>query len=344
VSQLLTIIGFGAVTAVGFNAPQSCAAIRAAITGFTLAECRDKVKGPTLHAEVPLRPRPFEATPFSRLVALAATALRECVESSGLDPRRWVLLLGVREYFRVVPGYDWRNSSLLNVIQQASGCSFHPDSRVIPEGNAATFSALAQARVLLASKNVEGCVVGGVDSLLNTADVKRFGGRYRLKSNEVARGFIPGEGAAFVAVASKSTVSQYGMINGIGLAKEGELTTVLSSGHPNGKGLASAIRAALSDAGIDESQVHFRVSDMNGELYRGHESMLALTRVYRTRRPNFPQILPAACVGEIGAAAGALLLVVAATSIYRGYAPGRIAICEGSSDGGLRGACLVVGG
>ena len=95
-SQPLAIAGAGAVTAVGFSAAATCAAIRGAISGFTVTGHRDRARGPTLQAEVPLRPRPNEARPFARLTALATIALRECVASSGIDPTRCALLLGVQ--------------------------------------------------------------------------------------------------------------------------------------------------------------------------------------------------------------------------------------------------------
>jgi len=99
--QPLAIIGCGAVTPVGFSAVQTCAAIRAAISGFRVTGFRDQARGPMLWAEVPLKPRPHEGNPFGRMVFLAAMALRECVESAGLNLRRCALLLALREPFRV---------------------------------------------------------------------------------------------------------------------------------------------------------------------------------------------------------------------------------------------------
>jgi 3-oxoacyl-[acyl-carrier-protein] synthase I len=342
-SKPLAIVGCGAVTPVGFSAAQTCAAIRAGISRFTLYGCRDRTRGPTLRAEVPLRPRPADAKPLGRLICMVSIAFRECLKSAGIhDPGRWPLLLGVREPFRASRRDDWSHAALLTALQRSLGITLHSRSRVFPTGNASAFEALAHARDLVYSEPIEGCLVGGVDSLLNAADMKTFGDAYRLKSDEVAQGFVPGEGAAFVAITRFGSSGRCA-IRGLGITREEDDRTVLSDGYPTGKGLAAAIQAALEDSRIDEGEVAFRVSDMNGETYRGQESMLSLARSYRTRREHFPQILPAASIGELAAASGAVTMILAMTAIARGYAAGKIAICEASSDGGLRAACVIQG-
>jgi len=200
-----------------------------------------------------------------------------------------------------------------------------------------------EARDLLKSGNVNCCLVGGADSFLNEEDLTRLEGSFRLKSPDIPQGLIPGEGAAFLAVASGGTSlkTRRMSIRGIGLSKEDAAHTVMSAGHPTGRALISALHAALSDAQLPESIVSWRLSDLNGEFYGAIDSLLALSRVYRTRRDRLEICHPADCVGEIGAAAGALLIIVAATAMEKGYAPGLVAMCEGSSDSGMRAACLV---
>jgi uncharacterized protein (TIGR02270 family) len=162
-----------------------------------------------------------------------------------------------------------------------------------------------------------------------------------LKSDAVAKGLIPGEGAAFVALTLDASGQSLAKILGIGLGREDASTTVQSGSHPSGYGLEEAIRAALEDARVPESGLHFRVSDLNGESYGAYETMLASSRVYQTRRERFPLRLAAASVGETGAAAGALSIVLAAMAIRLGYAGGTVGICEASSDESYRGACIV---
>jgi 3-oxoacyl-[acyl-carrier-protein] synthase-1 len=87
--------------------------------------------------------------------------------------------------------------------------------------------------------------------------------------------------------------------------------------------------------------VGFRVSDMNGERYRAWESLFLEARFYRSYRAHLPSWYFSHSVGDIGAASGALSIVLAATAFAQGYAPGRFAMCESSSDEGLRAGCLV---
>jgi 3-oxoacyl-[acyl-carrier-protein] synthase-1 len=50
---------------------------------------------------------------------------------------------------------------------------------------------------------------------------------------------------------------------------------------------------------------------------------------------------PAMTVGDVGAASGALALMLAADSFVNDYAPGPVAMCEVASEGGLRAAAVV---
>ena len=120
--------------------------------------------------------------------------------------------------------------------------------------------------------------------------------------------------------------------------------TILSDGHPTGRGLQRALEATLRDAQVPEPQISFRISDLNGEYDRGVESMLAAARFYKTRREDSVVWLPAASVGDAGAALGALLIIVAVTGMAKGYAPGGVAMCESCSDQGIAVGCLVAKG
>ncbi len=343
-SAPLHVLGCGAVTSVGFTAPQSCAAIRAAITGFVATGFRDTRRGPTIWAPVPLEPGPLDTTEVARRVTMASLALEECVAASGVDPGLTALLLGVREALHVGGSEPRADTALIEAIEDRTGYRFHSRSRVVPGGNGAALEGVAAARELLVRGEVGACLVGGVDTLLRPADMQRLGAAYRLRSDAVARGFVPGEAAAFVALGARAGVGRRtAQVLGVGLAREPAATTVQGAEPSSGRALEQAICAALADAQVEEARVTCRLSDANGEEYRGLENLLATARAYRTRRPTFPALMPAACVGETGAAAGALLLVVAATALERGYLPGRLAMCETSSDGGLRAACLVAG-
>jgi 3-oxoacyl-[acyl-carrier-protein] synthase I len=342
----LVVIGSGAVTAVGLSSAQTCASVRASVSGFGLWDLSHLSLdlAPAKAAFAPLRRPPRDNQLFARLVDMAASAIQETLATSEVAPARTALFLGVREPYRSHPDLDGRNEELVLAIERALNVRFHRESRVISQGKPSALVALASARELLIAGRVEACIVGGVDSLVNWYDFRRFSETFRLQMDDVAQsGFIPGEGAAFVAVAARDQASGQGLgeILGVGWADEDPSVTVLSNGHPTGKGLHRALEATAQDASVPEAVIDFRVSDLNGEYYRGIESMLAAARFYRTRREDAVAWIPASCVGDIGAAFGALLIIMAVVGMAKGYAPGPIAMCETSSDTGLSAGCLV---
>ncbi len=341
----LVISGFGAITPVGLSALQTCGAIRAALSNFSETGYEHKpTLEPVVGAEVPLHPAAINGHAFSRLVAMAVHAIQECWSDSNIDPSRTALLMGIREPHRVSNIISWRPRSLRNAVEKGLNVQFNSASKLLETGNIAAFQGLAWARELLSSGKVDACIVGGVDSYLNDVDLRRFGTAHRLKKIDVARGFIPGEAASFVAVTTKEKLRQKpdrAEILGVGLAKEDEAVTVLSDGFPTGKGMQRAFEALLHDAKVPEKEISFRLSDLNGEHYRSIDSMLSVLRCYRSNRDYFTTWLPASSVGETGAAVGALMLIIASVAIMKGYAPGEVALCDASSDSGLRGACLI---
>ena len=336
------IVGLGAVTAVGLTAPQSCTAIRAGISGFGDAWWASPIEEPQVGAVVPARSS-LKYPYLNWLVNMATRAIRQCMEEENPDPAATALLIAVPEAFRDHPALaDTSIQNLLKAINQRLQRPFHAASAVLREGHAAPIRALAIARQLLMRGTVQYCIVGGVDSLINEVDIRRLGAVQRLLGPETSQGLVPGEGAAFLLLTLPGRPLTYrplGQLLGVGAAMEED--NVLGERYSVGKGLRQALQEAVKDAELPESSIDFLVSDMNGERYRAWEGLIGHARFYRTRRERLDVWYPAASVGDIGAAAGALLVAVATMGIARRYAPGRIAMCEGSSDEGLRAACLV---
>ena len=303
-----------------------------------LAPPRDAI----LSAKVPVRER-LRRDPRSWLVSLAVRAIKQCLEGTEIEPRTTALLLSLPDEYREHPALSDGSGELFAGIQSRMGARFHSTSTVSQQGRAGPLADVGRARELLRSGVVAQCIVGGVDSLTNGADASRLSQRGRLHEPGNPQGAIPGEGAAFVLLSVDSPCMFAGSgveIQGIGQAMEADCA--LTDRFGVGCGLSRALSGASEDAGISESSINFRVSDMNGERYHAWDSMLASARYYRTRREALPVWYPAASVGDIGADAGPLAIVVAATSLSHGYSPGPVAMCETSSDAGLRGTCLVI--
>ena len=126
---------------------------------------------------------------------------------------------------------------------------------------------------------------------------------------------------------------------GLGAGTE---SAVIGSGRPlRADGMAGAVRAGMRDAGVTFADLHFRLSDVNGENYGFRENALAMSRVLRDSKPTFPLWHCADSLGEVGAASGAALVVFGRDEIARGYAPGERALGMLSADSGPRGAFVL---
>jgi 3-oxoacyl-[acyl-carrier-protein] synthase-1 len=186
-----------------------------------------------------------------------------------------------------------------------------------------------------------------VDSFLGVKPLSSLLRGRRMKREDNPDGLIPGEAAAAIELTPHDGTPGPGRtpnvsITGLGFGNE---PNHVSSGRPNlAQGLAEAVRAALGEAGADLGRMDFRLCDVNGEQYYFRETVNTLSRILREHKEGFPIWHPADCIGDTGAAAGAVLLAVGATAFRKGYADGPNAICQTSADAGPRAAAVLRGG
>jgi 3-oxoacyl-[acyl-carrier-protein] synthase-1 len=335
----LDIAACGAVTAVGLDSRQTCAAVRAKVAGFGDAYPRLPPLEPVRGGRVPATAR-IKGSEAEWLANLATRAIAECLSSAAAQGRIGIIV-NVPESFRNHPALaEQRGADLLSRLRRRFESRSSHALHVIQQGHAGVLGGIELAAAAISAGKFEGCVVCGVDSLLNKADITRLAESDRLRGPDNPEGLIPGEAsAAILVVAPQRTAQPIARLCGVGLSAEAD--TVLGPRYSQGRGLQAALAAAINRAGAQESIVGFRVSDMNGERYRAWESLFVEARFYRTWRARLPPWYFTTSVGDVGAASGALAVVLAATGISRGYAPARWAMCECSSDEGLRAACLV---
>jgi len=338
----LLILGGGAVTPVGLSSVETCASIRARISAFTDTVYRRPPAEPILGARVPAS-QTLKHSASAWLINLATRAILECMSSIQAPASKVALIICLPETYRRHPAItELESSNFLLMIERKTKLSFHTNSSILLSGHSAAIHGIAIARKLMEREGIEYCIVGGVDSLLNRFDIERLTAANRLHDERNPQGVIPGEGAAFIVVTHPDqSVATPCLASILGVGAAMEKDTVLGERFSTGRGLRKALDAALADSACEESQMSFRVSDMNGERYRAWESFISTTRFYRTRRAALPVWLPATSVGDMGVAAGPLNLLIAAMGIARGYAPGPIAVCEASSDEGLRTALIM---
>ena len=313
--------------------------MRAAISGVRQSRLRAPPQEPLHVAQVPVRSA-VRRVDRRWLVQLAARTIRDVLGVPGLEPSRLALLICLPEESRHHPAMvGVSGPDFIGEVESELQCRFALGAAALRDGHACGLRALKLAQEYIAG-GTPGCLVVGVDSLVNATDIEALDTAHRLYSLGQPQGVIPGEASACVLVARTDRgTAGLGLITGLGLAIETHC--IDGDDYATGRELARAIAAAAEAAAVDEPQFDFRVSDMNGERFRAWESMLAATRYYRTHRARLPHLLPAGSAGDTGAASGVLSLVVGLTALRRGYAPGPIGCCEASSDHGLRAAAVI---
>jgi 3-oxoacyl-[acyl-carrier-protein] synthase-1 len=209
--------------------------------------------------------------------------------------------------------------------------------RVVCDGAFGGLAALVWARERVAERGA--CVVGAADSFIGAQVLLELLERDRLLTERNPDGVIPGEGSACMLLHASRT-DALASIRGVGIGRE-----------PAGRdddvplradGLVAAARGALSQAGCALHEVDLRVADAAGDGYAFKEQALLVTRLLRQRKERFPLLLPAEALGDTGAAAGVLGLVMGVEALnHRRTAPGPRAIVLAGNQRGDRAAVVV---
>jgi 3-oxoacyl-[acyl-carrier-protein] synthase I len=320
------------------NTPQStAAALRARVPVFDELVYQEHggehVIG-AMVADIPVETRGQE-----RLAALAKLAFEKLPRDliKRLPWKQMQLFVCMPE--RARPGPRHR-AALGNFLP--NGHAFGPAQTTEFEGGStSTFEALSRARTMLSNSSLPACLIIAIDSLIDARVLSWLDKEHRLKTSQRSDGVIPGE-AACLAIVTKQPITRTSVIlKGLGLAHE--TATIVNEEPFLGKGLAAALRSALSDAGIGMHDVDIRMTDVAGESYAFEELVLALTRVMRQVRDSHTQPIwhPADCIGDCGAAAGLIQLAWIEQAFAKGYAPGKIAALHGSSTYGTRAVAIV---
>jgi 3-oxoacyl-[acyl-carrier-protein] synthase-1 len=338
----LTITAAGMVTPVGFNAATSCAALRAGVRNVCKTNLWDKYTGTYLAAgKVPL---PQWWVGLGKLADLAAPAILECLAVSRIPPERIPILLGVAPADRPfrLSGLD---NELFELIQERLGFPLHPSSAVVPRDHVSAVVGLLVARDLIASGRAPAVIVAAVDSLLQHDLKNHYLDQNRLLTPANSNGFSLGEaGSAVLVTASRD--DQPGL-RVLSLSLDQEPATVESDLPLRGEGLTRVIRSALSQASLSLQDIHYRITDLNGEHYKFKE--IALQGGRFIRRPTaklFDIWHPIEYIGDVGAAIGPLVFGLALHASEKGYGNGPTVLCTFGNDSGERAGAIVhfVGG
>lgn len=338
-STPIAVKASGLVTAVGFNAAASCAAMRAGIDGLKETNLWDAESGSYLAAARVLLPHWWIGT--GKLAELIAPAIQECFDAAlPVSPSAIPVLIGVAAPSRPFrfAGLDER---LLEETERRLGLQFHPDSKIIPRDLVSVADALLEAQRLLYTRQVTHCIVAAVDSLIRQDLAEYYLHQRRLLTPLNSNGFSPGEaGAALLLSMADSDPAGELQILGIGSANED--ATIASDAPLKAHGMIAAIAGAFDSAGVTIADLHYRITDLNGEHYKFKEMVLAMMRYERKPKQKlFDLWHPIEYVGDVGAAIGPVILAVALHAGRKGYGIGPMVLCTLGNDDGCRAAIVV---
>ena len=326
------IIGVGTVTPVGLYTAAAEAAIGAGLTQARRAtfinmdgERQDMhlVDGDYLAPLCPEISSVGLTGPHVRMLRLAGPALAEAIATTSEPPP---LFLALPE---LLP--DTRDPIAPTFVQdlaiQARVKLDAKRSAIYREGAGFLF-ALRDALHFLANGHGSQVVVGGVDSFLDAVRLNILDAESRLYGSHPRSrlGFQPGEGAGFILLRGESKSGQrpggahaLARLIGVGLGKE--------KGHRyskepyRGDGLAEAFAELFEPLPPDLPKVRCVYCGFNGENMPAKEWGVSRLRNSERFIDDTQIEHPADCIGDAGAALGAIMLGLAAFTIDEGHQP-----------------------
>ncbi|MEN3332479.1 MAG: 3-oxoacyl-[acyl-carrier-protein] synthase [Blastocatellia bacterium] len=334
------------VTPLGLNAPSSIAAIRASLSAFAeIPWMIDQNGEPMIVGRLELLDDCFG---LERLESLAIPAARECMQDYADRFSR----LRLPALALSLPKWgDWSSTStisaFLNNFEQGVGITFDAQRRKVFFGDRCSgMVALKTAFEWISRGEADFCLVGGVDSYIEAERLEEIDAAKRLHSSSNPHGFIPGEAAAFILIGrhdlrSRSDRSPQVIFRACAIEVEPH---PFGSGQPClAQGLTNSCREALSAMAIHE-QIDWILCDMNGEPEWANEWAYAYIRSREKYVDPLNIWHPADCIGDVGAATGAVLSAIAFSCYKQMCAPGRNLLIWTAGDAPERAASLWVGG
>lgn len=342
--NFVCIVGVGALTSIGFNAPATAASARAGIAHFNEHPYMiDRQGDPYVLAMVPL----LDAGSMGadRYIQIALPAVQEALSPlTGFDKFVFHVeaQIGLSEDR---PGFPQiLQVKLSDELKKLSTETYEiSEIAFIAKGHSAGLMALEAGSRKILNRTCEFCLVGGVDSYVDpdTLDWIEENEQLHIPSN--AWGFIPGEAASFCLLCSWDTAEKYK------LPVRARLLAVSTAIEENriktetvciGKGLTQAVKNCLKELSSD-CRIDYTICDQNGEAYRADEFGFMLARLSEHFVDPAHYMAPADCWGDVGAASGPLFINLIISAAEKGYAKGSHTLLWTSSEEGNRTAAIL---
>jgi 3-oxoacyl-[acyl-carrier-protein] synthase I len=335
----LVISGYGMVSSIGITADQTCTSLDAGIGRKTIMSelyfCR-------------------AADPeFEDGTALLAAPISWLVERrDAFGPAEWLSMIAEKAFSDLLDNSAYTDEqfsttglfiSLPPMLNQSAGMKdefiyrFHNliEQDIFPceeysfEGHSGVIFMIEKAWQQLDSGTITRAIVGGIESCLFPEWLDKLDNDYRIKSRRNIDGYIPGEIAAFIIIEKDSVKRDKN--------KAAFLIDGLAADNS-----AGGLKKVVSDLLVESGEHPVIVSDMNGESKRMNDWGMVKTAL--GERLGAPVILehPADCLGDMGAASGTALTIIAMYYLKNKYPDKQSALILTSSDHKERRAIRVI--
>jgi 3-oxoacyl-[acyl-carrier-protein] synthase I len=341
------VVGVGARTHTGMTALQAVMAIRANKMVPRESHIVDAGGNPVGTCRLPSIADNVQG--FDRFVALAVPALVQATHSwlaferrRAQQPKPLPAIIALPSGFR--PGFDPKlRKDFLSVVAEASGVALDPKrSTLVTKCRGGGVEAFDLGLAKLRSGAEEAVVVGGVDSWFDPDVLEYLEAERRLHGPDCENGFLPGEGAAFVVLTTRSRASalhRWGQV--ISATTEVEPRPYGSEEPCHALGMTMAIRRAVEATGLKSRRIPWQLTDVHNERHRVDEWQMARLRMFEAFADDVVHDQPLLRAGDLGAASAAFLAVVACVNWYAHCAPGDCVLVATHSDGAERGAMVL---
>lgn len=336
------VVALGARTPVGLLAETSAAAVRARISGIREFPFVTE-GGDSMYVAADRRLDP-SLVGTDRLLPLARSVLDEVlVKLAQTVAYRGPLVLSLAMP-ELRPGLTEPEVRTVEMELAAHVRRHHPEAAVSTagRGHAAVALAVEGAMTAMRGMNEALTVVVGVDSFIRPETFVWLESQ-RLFGPRARTGIIPGEAAGSFVLAPTRLRQRLGLpcvarISGVGTARERLLAD--SDTGSMGEGMTHALRKALAGQALPAGAADDLYADINGERYRSEEWGFVAMRLPAAFR-SLEYSSPSECWGDVGAATGALGVVLAARAWARRYARGPRALVMTGSRNGDRGVIFL---
>jgi len=331
------VLAVGMVTPLGLDGPSSAAAVRGGLSRRQASPVFDRSFEPMTMSLLPedalpplaeaLAGRAGTTAAHCRMLRLAAPALAQAAAPAAAAAPPPALFLALPE---VRPGApDPVGATFLADLAVQAELPAPLPGTLFRQGGAGALFALSGALQALSAGRAELALVGGVDSFLDLRRLAELDAEQRILGEQVMDGFVPGEAAAVLLLGRPGAGRRLGLpalarVAGVGLgAEKGHR---YSSEPYRGDGLDGAFQALFGALPQGLPRVETVYAGFNGEGLPAKEWGVAFLRSSARFAPELQIEHPADCLGDVGAASGAVMLGLAALGLRQGK---------------LRGPCLL---